>query len=59
MPKEIKIFNNIGQVVYQKSVNTQNLNILQVDVMKFPAGIYNLQLITKNGEVFNSQIIKR
>ena len=59
MPKEVKIFNNIGQVVYQKSVNTQNLNILQVDVMKFPAGIYNLQLITKNGEVFNSQIIKR
>lgn len=59
MPKEVKIFNNIGQVVYQKSVITQNLNILQVDVMKFPSGIYNLQLITENGEVFNSQIIKK
>ncbi|MBW8051254.1 MAG: T9SS type A sorting domain-containing protein, partial [Cytophagales bacterium] len=54
---ELKIVNNLGQVLFREELKQfKGIYEKQLDLNKYPAGIYNLQLISKKG-VINKQII--
>ncbi|MBW8051597.1 MAG: T9SS type A sorting domain-containing protein [Cytophagales bacterium] len=54
---ELKIVNNLGQVLFRENLKQfKGIYEKQLDLNKYPAGIYNLQLISKKG-VINKQII--
>ncbi|MBW8051212.1 MAG: T9SS type A sorting domain-containing protein [Cytophagales bacterium] len=54
---ELKIVNNLGQVLFREELKQfKGIYEKQLDLNKYPVGIYNLQLISKKG-VINKQII--
>ncbi|MBW8049229.1 MAG: T9SS type A sorting domain-containing protein [Cytophagales bacterium] len=54
---QLKIVNNLGQVLFREKLKQfKGIYEKQLDLNKYPAGIYKLQLISKKG-VINKQII--
>lgn len=51
----IMIYNNVGQMVYQKSFTGFNQQLLQLDLTQLAKGFYTMQL-SINNKVFNSRI---
>ncbi|MBW8049779.1 MAG: T9SS type A sorting domain-containing protein [Cytophagales bacterium] len=54
---ELKIVNNLGQVLFREKLKQfKGIYEKQLDLNKYPVGVYNLQLISNKG-VINKQII--
>lgn len=53
---EIAIFNTIGQVVYQNTVNAEN-KALKVDVRNFEKGLYVIKIVDNQGNTQNYKVV--
>jgi hypothetical protein len=55
--KEIKIFNPIGECVYQSSPINNNQST--INISQYPVGIYFIQVTDENKNSINRKIIKQ
>ena len=56
--RDVNLFisNAIGEKIYNQKINLNNESNISIDLSDFPSGIYFLNSITNNGEVFTKQI---
>jgi hypothetical protein len=54
--KYVKLYGTWGQLIYAQTVNNQNA--VQLDMRKFPAGNYVVEVTDENGEITREQIVK-
>jgi len=52
---DVKVFNTIGQALYQESFNSNNINI---DLSILKTGVYYLKLTLKDGNIINYKLKK-
>jgi hypothetical protein len=53
---EVAIFNTIGQVVYQTTVNADN-KAMKVDVRNFDKGLYVIKIVDNQGNAQNQKVL--
>ena len=56
--RDVNLFisNSMGEKIYNQKINLNNESNIRIDLSDFPSGIYFLNSITNNGEVFTKQI---
>ena len=54
----VKIFNIAGEMVLQKSVDFDGPKAIQINTKDLNSGVYFIQVISENGQKYNSRIVK-